>query len=99
MRIGRRGACRGVLLVAERALQFVRDPAPIVRRIQGKQIGESTPSRVFHENGLLLRCRRPGFGLDSFEGADRGQIGLGLLFQAAFADGVGGGYAEVAGKS
>ena len=98
MRIRRRSAGRGVLLLAERALQLVRDPAPIVRRIQGKQVGERAPSRVLHENGLLFRCRRTSLGLDSFESADRGQVGLCLLFQTAFADGVGSGYAEVAGK-
>ena len=98
MRIGRRGACRGVLFVAERALQLVRDRAPVVWRIQSEQIRERAPSRVLHENGLLFGCRRTGLGFDSLERADRGQVGLGLLFQAAFADGVSGGYAEVAGK-
>ena len=98
MRIGRRGSCRSVLLLAERTFQFFRDPSPIVWRIQGKQIGQSAPSRVLHENGFLFLCRRTGFGFDSLERADRGQIGLGLLFQTALADGVGGGYAEVAGK-
>ena len=39
------------------------------------------PIRLLHENGLLIECRGPGFGLDSFESADRGQIGLGLLFR------------------
>jgi hypothetical protein len=98
MRIGRRCACRGVLLLAERTFQLFRDPAPLIWRIQRKQTGESAPSRVLHENGLLLLCCRAGFGFDSPERADRGQVGLGLLFQAAFADGVGGGYSEVAGK-
>ena len=98
MRIGRRGACRGVLLITERTFQLFRDPAPIVWRKLGKQIGESAPSRVLHENGLLFRCRRTGFGFNSLERADSGQVGLCLLFRTALADGVGGSYAEVAGK-
>jgi hypothetical protein len=93
-----RGACRGVLLLAERTFQLFRDPAPIVWRIQRKQFGESSPARIFHENGLLFRCRRTGFGFDSLERADSDQVGLGLLFQTALADGVGGDYAEVGGK-
>jgi len=98
MRIRCRGACRGVLLLAERDLQLLRERAPVVWRIQSEQIRERAPSRVLHEYGLLFRCRQTGFGFDSLERADRGQIGLGLLFQTALADGVGGGYAEVAGK-
>ena len=98
MRIRCRGACRGVLLLAERDLQLLRERAPVVWRIQSEQIRERAPSRVLHEYGLLFRCRQTGFGFDSLERADRGQIGLGLLFQTALADGVGGGYADVAGK-
>jgi hypothetical protein len=98
MRIRCRGACRGVLLLAEGTFQLFRDPAPIVWRIQGKQIGESSPARVLHENALLFRCRRTGFGFDSLERADSGQVGVGLLFKTALADGVGAGYVEVAGK-
>jgi len=98
MRVRRRGACRGVLLLAERAFQLIRDPAPIVWRIQGKQIRESAPSRVLDEYGLLVRCRRTGFGFNSLERSDSDQVGLCLLFRTALADGVGGIYAEVAGK-
>jgi hypothetical protein len=98
MRIRRRGACRRVLLLAESTFQLVRDRAPVVWRIQSKQIRERTPARVLHENGLLFRCRQTGFGFDSLERADSGQVGLGLLFGTALADGVGCGYAEVAGK-
>jgi hypothetical protein len=98
MRIGRRGPRRCVLLITERGLQLVSDRARIVWRIRSKQIGESAPSRVLHENGLFFRCRLTGFSLDSLESADRSQVGLGLLFRTALADGVGAGYAEVAGK-
>jgi hypothetical protein len=38
------------------------------------------------------------FGFYDLQGANGSQIGLGFLLQAALADAVGGGYAEVVGK-
>jgi hypothetical protein len=63
-----------------------------------KCVRHRAPSGVLHEHGLFLwRCRAV-FGLYSFQRANGGEIGLGFLLQAAFADGVSAGYAEIAGK-
>ncbi len=98
MRVGRRGARRGVLLFSEQSLEFVRGRAPIVRRVRGKQIGESAPSRVLDENVFLVRCRLATLDFDSLQRPNGGEISVCFLLQTAFADGVGAGYTEVAGK-
>jgi hypothetical protein len=47
---------------------------------------------------LFLRRRYTVLSLNRFQDANGGEIGLGFLLQAAFADSMCGGYAEIAGK-
>ena len=56
------------------------------------------PPGVLHEHRLFLGRCWPVFGLYDFQRANGGKIGLGFLLEAALADAVSGGYAEVVGK-
>ena len=99
MRVRRRGARRAVLFVAECALQFVRDQRANRMEDTGQTNWREHPIPcTSRERPSLQSVAATGFCLNSLERADSGQIGLGLLFRTALADGVGAGYAEVAGK-
>ena len=98
VRVRSRGASRRILLRAQQILQFVRDALPFPRRMWRKRIGHRAPTGVLHEDRLFLWRSRAVFRLDCFQRADGGEVGLSFLLQAALADAVGAGYAEIAGK-
>ncbi len=52
---------------------------------------------VFPERGFFLGRSRAVFGFYGFQRSNGGEIGLGFLLQAAHADSVSRGYAEIAG--
>jgi hypothetical protein len=71
---------------------------PVSWRLGRKYVRHRAPSGVPHEHRLFLKRCRAVVGFYGFQNANRGEIGLGFLFEAAFADAVSAGYAEIAGK-
>jgi hypothetical protein len=66
--------------------------------VRFKRVRHRAPPGVLHEDAPLLCCRLAAFGFYGLQGANRGEIGLRFLLEAAFSDGVGAGYAEISGK-
>src|ERR1700730_5144843 len=98
MRVRRRGASRRILVRAQQIFELFGDSLPLSRRWSSKCVRHRTPSDVLNEYGLFLwRCRAV-VRLYSSQRTNSGQIGLGLLLQAALTDSVSAGYAEIAGE-
>ena len=98
MRIWSRGPSRGIFLRIQQILQLAGDALPFLWRLRGKCIRHRAPPRIFHKRRLFLWRSCAVFSFNRFQGANGSEVGLGFLLQAALADAVGCGYAEIAGK-
>src|SRR4051794_33776392 len=68
------------------------------KRSASPESPDRSPRRIPHKSRLFLYRRCTVLNFNRFQDANGDEIGLGLLLQAAFADSMCGGYAEIAGK-
>jgi hypothetical protein len=98
VRIWSRGPSRRVLLCVQQIFQIIRDALPFRWRLEGKCIRHRAPTCVLNERRLFFWGSVAVFSFYGFQSANGSEVGLSLLLQAALADAVGGGYAEIAGN-